>query len=98
MTHQVRIVRLRHTPEEFVCDVIAETADTITVENPLMFGMVAQNKLGFQPWSPLSKDRAFVLKRADVLFVVETVSAIVNDFIEQTSKIKIVSSIPQKAN
>ncbi len=93
---EVVIVRLRNSPEEFLCRLVSQGTDgSITIETPFMIGMISQNQLGFQPWSPLCKDRVFTFERGDVLFVREPFDALVKDFLEHTSKIKIVSTIPK---
>lgn len=90
----VKLIRLRHTPEELICVVVEESPNGLTIEDP--FVPVASpdgTQMGLQPWSVFSKKRTFQLTNADVLLVTEPLDALRDGYLDSISPIARVNSI-----
>lgn len=92
--YEVKILRLRHSPEEFLCRVFDDAPKgKVKFSFPFLFGMINQSTLGFQPWSPLCAEREFVLSDSDVLFINEPMAAVVKDYQERVSGLQLPATV-----
>lgn len=92
----IRMIRLRNTPEEFICTIEdVEGDDTmVKVVNPMMPVNSGNNQIGLIPWNQFCPKREFVLRKADLLIPegYEIFPGLAKGYLEQVSNIKIVSA------
>jgi hypothetical protein len=92
----IKLIRLRHTPEEFLARVNLEDREVgeVHFEDPWVPVSNGQGQFALLPWTMWSQDRTFVLSLNDVLLIKDPLESIVRAYIERTSKIQIANTVP----
>ncbi len=84
----VKLIRTT-TGEDIVCDLIAETDDSVTFANPIVAVPAGNGQIGFAPWSPLlSKNvKELTISKKFVIYVSETQDQMVSEYESMFSSI-----------
>ena len=106
-TQHVRLLRLRHTPEELICTVVrdgegdgAVGPGQIKVIEPVVPVNSGNNQIGLAPWGMFSPVREFVLELSDIMYESDVAPALAKGYLEQMSKIQTATAdqIPNGGN
>lgn len=66
-----KLVRMQ-SGEDVVCQLVEETDDTITMENPIVAVPTGQGQMGFATWSPLAKEKeSITIRKSYVVYITE---------------------------
>lgn len=80
---------LRFLGEEIMGEVVAETADKITVRNPVRIVVIPSKtdpknpSVGFAPYCEWTEDKEFALSKSLLMFVAEPLTVFVNQYNQQ---------------
>jgi len=79
----IKLIRLQ-TGEDLIADVVADTAEHLTLENPCMvFVRPSQSgtaSIGITRWLPYAEDKQFKLERRWVVLLSDPVSDLKNEY------------------
>lgn len=66
-----KLLRLQ-SGEDVICQLVEETEDSITMDNPIVAVPAGQGQMGFAPWSPLAKEKeSITIKKSYVVYIAE---------------------------
>ena len=82
----VKILKLKNQ-EEILCEVVKETDDGYEIKNPCVLLPTPNNTIAMSPWLPFTKTKEFTMNKELVMFVVEVIDEIDEQYKTQFSSV-----------